>query len=464
MLQRYLKNDPLTPARVLRAHNPTMLRTRTLRSVGIVALLLTAATAGFVTLFAVTLTLAHLPVCIPALAATVFQFLSLGTLGYSTYQGSNTKGADGYKRRLRRQSSLCIVGVIPAMLAATLVAVTFSWMKIRFSDIPELVQGRPTWELLITAFIIWGISILAQTVFFSISFMRIKALQTAEYTDPTEGHLESVTPMQETTRPFTTESAQSDSSQPLVLQSPRRSLINPEAISSLRSSISGVVRPTSSRTKLLPRHNSVPRDSKRSSSESSSRDRVARENSFDSWDTSAVGPHIREAVLQSSPPSAGSGLAPIPGSRPESPANALDGPFLPQSPTYRTPNFTRPFSRQRSSSNEDHIHPLFRTTSPTPPPTPTPGTVVTAAPMAGRVINGDTLNRMRSGSLPSSPSPLIRSASFDTWSAARSFTPPTRGATPPIPDFIITAGTESSFSGCGRRKASLKPTDADTGQ
>jgi len=245
---------------------------------------------------------------------------------------------------------------------------------------------------------------------------------------------------------------------------PRRSLTSLEAISSLRSSLSGVVRPTSSLTKLLPRHSSVTRDSKRSSFESLSRNHVARENSFDSWDTSAVGPHIREAVLQSTPPSAGSGLEPIPGSRPESPANALDGPFLPQSPTYSTPNFTRPFSRQRSSSDECHIHPLFRTNSPTPPPTPTPGTVVTAAPMAGQVINGRTLNRMRSGSLPSSPSPLIRSASFDAWSGARSFTPPTRGATPPIPDFILTAGAESGIDGYGKHRASLRSTEVDTGQ
>jgi len=464
MLRRWLAKNISSPTRGLEAHLSTMLRIPALRSVGVIALLLTVPTTVFVTLVAVTLTVAHLPVCIPALAATILQLLSLVTLGYFVYQGSNTQGIDVFKRRLRPRTSLCITGVIPAVLAAALIAVTFSWVKICFGDMPQFVRGLWTWELLISAFIIWGMSLVAQTVFFSLSLLRTKPPGGVNRSDPATEDLERVTPMQEVTRPVTTGSVQSDSSQPLALQTPRRSLTNSEAISSLRSSLSGVVRPTSSRTKLLPRHSSIPRDSKRSSFESSSRDHVARENSFDSWDTSAVGPHIREAVLQSSPPSAGSGLEPIPGSRPESPANALDGPFLPQSPTYSTPNFTRPWSRQRSSSNEDHIHPLFRTTSPTPPPTPTPGTVVTAAPMAGQVIDGRILNRMRSGSLPSSPSPLIRSASFDIWSGARSFTPPTRGATPPIPDFILTAGTESGIVGYGKRNASLRSTDADTCQ
>ncbi len=457
-------NNSLSPTHPLRTHTCTMLRRPALRSVGVLALLLTVTTTVFVTLLAVTLTVAHHPVYIPALAATILQFLSLGTLGYFTYLGSNAQGLGVFKRRPRPRTSLCVVNVVPAVLAAALIAVTFSWMKICFGNMPQFVQDRWTWESLISAFIIWGLSMVAQIVFFSICLLRAKPQPGVNGTDPPAEDLERVTSMQEVTRPATTESVQSDSSRVLALQTPRRSLTSLEAISSLRSSLSGVVRPTSSLTKLLPRHSSVTRDSKRSSFESLSRNHVARENSFDSWDTSAVGPHIREAVLQSTPPSAGSGLEPIPGSRPESPANALDGPFLPQSPTYSTPNFTRPFSRQRSSSDECHIHPLFRTNSPTPPPTPTPGTVVTAAPMAGQVINGRTLNRMRSGSLPSSPSPLIRSASFDAWSGARSFTPPTRGATPPIPDFILTAGAESGIDGYGKHRASLRSTEVDTGQ
>ncbi|MCJ1361491.1 hypothetical protein MMC16_000591 [Acarospora aff. strigata] len=440
-----------------------MLRSLPLRSVSVVALLFTTAATAFVTLFAVTLTIAHLPICIPALAATVFSFLSLCTLGYFAYQGRKPQEGNGYKRRLRRRSSLYVLGVVPAVFTAGLIAVTFSWMKIRLDDISAMAWGSRTPNLLLSAFLIWGVSLTAQAAFYLVCLLQTKVPLEGGHAYPAIENLESITPMHETRRPITAESMQSEVSQTSAVRSPRRSLTSSEAISSLRSSLSGAVRPMTSRTKLLPRHSSVPRDSKSSSFENSSRDHETKENAFDSWDTSAVGPQIREAVLQSAPPSAGSGLEPIPGSRPESPANALDGPFLPQSPTHCTPNFTRPFGRRRSASNEDHIHPLFRTSSPTPPPTPTPGTVVTAAPMAGQVINGQMLIRMRSGSLPSSPSPLVRSESFDTWSMARGITPPTREGTPPIPDFILTAGTRASFIGYGRRKASLKSTDADAG-
>lgn len=169
----------------------------------------------------------------------------------------------------------------------------------------------------------------------------------------------------------------------------------------------------------------------------------------------------------------GSGLEPIPGSRSPSPAKALEGPFfqsgpsltppaspLPQPSVSRPtsppsspldlPNFaamfpppscppdctpfpqhsysrpgtrsgpvsrsgtisrSRPGSRSRAPSSEDHIHPLFRTSSPTPPPSASAGTNVTAAPEAGQLINERMLKRMRSGSLQSSPSPLVRSES-----------------------------------------------------
>jgi hypothetical protein len=46
---------------------------------------------------------------------------------------------------------------------------------------------------------------------------------------------------------------------------------------------------------------------------------------------------------------------------------------------------TRP-SSAASSSNEAHIHPLFRTDSPTPPPNMSPGTVVHASRIAGTVL------------------------------------------------------------------------------
>ena len=71
---------------------------------------------------------------------------------------------------------------------------------------------------------------------------------------------------------------------------------------------------------------------------------------------------------------------------------------------------SRPGSRSRAPS-EDHIHPLFRTSSPTPPPSASANTTVTAAPEGGQLIDEHILKRMRSGSPPSGLSPLARSES-----------------------------------------------------
>lgn len=85
-------------------------------------------------------------------------------------------------------------------------------------------------------------------------------------------------------------------------------------------------------------------------------------------------------------------------------------------------------------SSEEHIHPLFRTTSPSPAPSPSLGTVVTAAPEAGQMITEHTLRRMRSGSMPAIPSPLIRSESSpDMWTRSMSITTTPTDA-PPVPN------------------------------
>ena len=81
---------------------------------------------------------------------------------------------------------------------------------------------------------------------------------------------------------------------------------------------------------------------------------------------------------------------------------------LANSPILR--NSSRPLSRK--PSGEEHIHPLFRTTSPSPAPSPSLGTVVTAAPEAGQLMDERVMrSRMRKGSLPSASSPLVRSES-----------------------------------------------------
>ena len=128
----------------------------------------------------------------------------------------------------------------------------------------------------------------------------------------------------------------------------------------------------------------------------------------------------------------------------------------------------------RQNSNEAHIHPLFRSDSPTPPPLATPGTSVVASPIAGQVISPRpslrSLNRMRSGSLPTAPSPLSRKSSYEDGFAAKKKSDESSSLkevneeeqqsgdadegklTPPIPEWVLSAGNRSSLNGYKHRK------------
>jgi hypothetical protein len=255
---------------------------------------------------------------------------------------------------------------------------------------------------------------------------------------------------------------------------------------SIRSSMSQLVGPMSSKTRLLSNSQRSQRSSRHRPSLDSlafrERSLTTSEDGFDSWDTSAVDPQNRQTVLETSATTPGRFLETIPASpttsRSPSPGNSLDL-ELPRSirrsrsyspASMRTPQTQRAAFTQQPSASESHIHPLFRSDSPTPPPLVTPGTVVTAAPNAMAVISDresiKSLSRMRSGSLPANPSPLSRQGSFmdpPRRGRAESVSPELpdveegepmteRKMTPPIPDWILSAGSRMSLSGYQTRK------------
>ena len=279
-----------------------------------------------------------------------------------------------------------------------------------------------------------------------------------------------------------------------------------QTMSSLRLSLSSAIRPITSRTRLL----SVSRPSLHwPSSLDLARPQEARsrstEEGFDAWDTSAVDPDNRKTVLQSSSPPGSRVLETIPASPPisrsPSPAIALDSVL---EPPPRSRRRTRSYSprpgstgtiqslrtgfTQHQSHSEAHIHPLFRSDSPTPPPAATPGTIVFAAPNAGKVISDrqsirsiHSRSRLRSESLPGVPSPLSQNESVESFFHRREESGSTkaeipeeeeeeaspvaakepgatasasslaaradgeRKMTPPIPEWILTAGMRLSL-------------------
>ncbi|KAI9697714.1 MAG: hypothetical protein M1820_007701 [Bogoriella megaspora] len=242
---------------------------------------------------------------------------------------------------------------------------------------------------------------------------------------------------------------------------------------SWRSSTQRILRPITSKTKLVNRLSF--RDSKSVYSVPYSETSTASDG-FDSWDTSTVDQHDKETVLQSR----GTNLEPIPGSRPASPARALDGPFperdspetmktaesqeltLPPSPTELRHQraFTPPAPSIRSQRQDDsgastpdesHIHPLFRSDSPAPPSVTSPETIITASPEAGQTISKAQI-RARSTSRPTSPSPLVHTHSFDSTIFRDS-----GGSVPPIPGFVLAEGTFAGSEPRGRTSSIRSP-------
>ncbi|KAI5864660.1 hypothetical protein GGS23DRAFT_458359 [Durotheca rogersii] len=237
-----------------------------------------------------------------------------------------------------------------------------------------------------------------------------------------------------------------------------------ETMSSIRTSISHVVRPSGSRTRLLS-SSSKPGRRPPSTGSGGYRERSSlAEDGFDSWDTSSVDPQNRQTVLDTTNLTIRSRfLETIPASpttsRSPSPGCPLD--LEPPKRSRRSRSYSPvPRAQQERSMTtlvqpgELHIHPLFRSDSPAPPAA-TPGTIVVAAPNAGQTISEKSLTRMRSGSLPTGPVSLSRQGSYDSFRKTPS--PNTerirsedlaaeRQMTPPIPEWILSSGSKTSLA------------------
>ena len=136
-------------------------------------------------------------------------------------------------------------------------------------------------------------------------------------------------------------------------------------------------------------------------------------------------------------------------------------PTLRRSRSYSASTLSQMEEARNSSSSELHIHPLFRSDSPTPPPVAMPGTSVVASPQAGQVItrreSRQSLKRMRSSSLQTGRSPLSRQTSLENAKLGRQSALPeeeeaansARKMTPPVPDWLLNPGMQASLAATG---------------
>ncbi|KIW92010.1 uncharacterized protein Z519_06992 [Cladophialophora bantiana CBS 173.52] len=383
--------------------------------------------------------------------AFVVSLINLASLAYfgTVYVRKPHSPAQGSKPQ---SCALVHGGMISAAVNAITSGITLVWLAVRRSDLPTKILRTSLTTLLGIWFAVWAISALVQLgLYFLLASWTKNALKTAR-AGILDMNLGLRAPSMSTfKRPNTQQTDRSFASQELTLNSPPRTPVSRGESSTRRSSATKAG--TASLKTKLARHSS------RSSFECSpfpAGEAMSIDSAFDGWDTSSVHQEMR-VVIHSSPPVVRGGLETIPGSRPESPANALDGPFLPEprSPTSSSPphaatsdtttafgwsssprqprssppsspvNFSRPTSRPTSRPSSSHvgkplplpppllrqgtfdvpmeeelIHPLFRPNSPRPPPIAIAGTVVTASPMANTTITPRTLARLRSDSHP----------------------------------------------------------------
>ncbi|RBQ76353.1 hypothetical protein VDGD_09771 [Verticillium dahliae] len=375
----------------------------------------------------------------------------------------------------RAVSSRSPVVVFGISLAACVVATAASIAAVvclskTASDLPHSVMGADQNNFLVGSSTVLGLSFACQIVFIILHFVwtpvphhRGRLHHADEPRRLPQMHVKSIRYSQTSPTPICTRDTISMDSRSPPQSSSGRSAT--ETMSSFRSCLSHVVRPVTSKTRLLST-----REKYRHSTDSHS----IREDSFDSWDTSTVDLHNRMTVLgTASPVTPPRLLETIPASpttsRSTSPGFPLD--LVPPPRVRRRSRSFSPARRPQSNSpelegpGEANIHPLFRSDSPVPPPNVTPGTVVVASPNAGQVISDrKSVRRMRGSSLANGQSPLSHQSSFEFLPSSsvneqdeveeqsEIESPSERKMTPPIPEWILTAGSRSSLTGYQSRK------------
>ena len=427
------------------------------RIVGIATVITSVMSFVFTLILAVDLTTERQRLYILALTGAIAQVILLCSLSHLLIRFCLREPENRLGRKAGQEDRKILfvtaLGIVPSIVAGSVIGAALVWSKSSAAGHPGKILGPRRATCLTAGIVLWAVAISTQGLFYFSLLRGRSRTKKVLYLDKNEGQRHPQMTENNPSSNFPAHSSPAHEVPPSNSSPP--SLMVSEGTGSLRSSLSLIHRPASSKPKLLIRQHSFPRQSNRFLDHPAP-ERWSHTEGFDSWDTSEVAPQMRETILQSSPVGRGNPLEPIPGSRSPSPAKALEGPFLPetdssslptsplQQPTYaRTssrrppkgldislyrqgqsisappsplpqPGYSTSGSGQRAAPNEAHIHPLFRTCSPAPPPMASSNTVLTAAPQAGQIMSGRVVQRMRSGSLPSRATALVHDDGFDS--------------------------------------------------
>ncbi|KAM3440048.1 hypothetical protein MY4824_002303 [Beauveria thailandica] len=353
------------------------------------------------------------------------------------------------------------LGVLASLISLITAALTLAWIGASSSPVQQVWSSRSSNFIIVSVML--ALAVTSQIAFMVIHFAqshqtksrarRLFAARETSSWSPT-AYVKSIRYSQ--TLPRTSDSE--DSKESFALKDTPPSLrskfvqANP-----LHLAFPPAVRHTSSRTRLLHAKDSMHSIGTHSIGTDCSANPNATQESFDTWDTSSVDVRNRQAVMEvcTSPISRTYTLETIPGSPRASisPENMLC--FAPPRPIPKrsrshSPATGRPALRGRApaSVSELHIHPLFRSDSPSTPPILSPGTSVTAAPDAGQIMfqHDSTRHfpRVRSGSLPAmSRSPFAQHADADAdvhgqrMLSKEDMRLQERKMTPPVPEWVL---------------------------
>jgi len=469
-------------------------------ALGTLAVVVITVMATFDIIFAITLSQSSVPPSLRITSIVAAGLISVSVVLTSVLLGRQVRYRNGTPLGQQDHQQVYFLagfGGVFAILSSVATALVLGMMQNQLPELPERMLGTLTKSMVLGGFVVWAVSLLLQTIFvicmilvprkeFQRQIRRYsttQVLQTMANQETSRAQDESYGSTQE-------KSHRGSSSTDSKYQPPSsgRSRSGSDTMTSIRTSLNSLVRPMDSKTKLIS-----PKASRSLSLTSSHHESTGVvEDGFESWDYSSA---VVETVVNVSP-SCPRFLETIPASPTTSRSNSPGFPLDLEPPrtkrsrshspggriqrSYSPSTSVRESRRSRNISpteiKESHIHPLFRSGSPTPPPAATPGTVVTAAPGAGQVISDrasirsiSSRSRLRSGSLPASPSPLIHSASMDSIRRTLALeereeiaeedgeleTGSERTITPPIPQWIMEAGQRTSLGVYQTRKKSL---------
>jgi hypothetical protein len=432
--------------------------------VGVVAWSSTAAETILSILEAVYLSTRQSTLLHIAAASSALDAVSLCCIALYIYQDVRQRG--GFNNRAAQARVLTGVSILLSTVALVVSLAQIIVIKSKWDEVIQALSAGPisNWNSLVAAQIaLWAVSCLSQIVLYTSAFWQrqMPEAQAVAVSGPRDSVMSDIHSSHHTRNLYLMEPAQASSPLAAGMSSPTFSSRSSHSLKNFRESLRHVVRPATSRTTLISRP-SFNHDAGSTYSHTESVENVSHSDGFDSWDTSSVSFQARDVVMQTAP-SKGTILDPIPGSRPTSPGRALEGPFLNKLPEeeeeFTPPKMMPDISRPPSPAvSEAHIHPLFRTESPIPPPEATPETSIFASPLASQAIacTPRSFNRMRSNSqLKNTHSVHDRATS--PQSRSRSSSPPSRELTPPIPDFVLNSSPRSSMSGARRVQLQYSP-------